>query len=534
MPYQMCMSSIAIVLALNIGIFAAQRTVDPALPFDVAVSWSNFTGSDAKNVTIEITIPQVTEWRNLPSSCTASGDRVVCSIGDVPSTNPASPWPSLHLFPVAPPDASGATTLTMTAEIRAPGFDAKSFSSSAATFRTFYVTNRNDAGDGSLRSAIDAANVRCGFVPCKVAFRIDGPGPWQTIRPESPLPAATGVNLSIDGRTQTAFFGDTNPDGPEIEINGANAGGGASGIELATACSAEVHGLTINGFAANGVLVSPGFLSCAPDTADVVRRVAESYIGTDPTGMNAVPNTRGVFLLADADVANNVISGNTRSGVFNAAGRHTLISGNTIGLDAKRHGPLGNGASGVYVGRDASGSDVMFNMIGFNHDFGVALHADEVAILGNSIQANWQLGIDHGLDGVTPAIAAPAAYGGGTIPMPEITAARFDPATGDTTIEGTVDAQRLTYFVEVYANDEPDPSGYGEGQYWLGRVDAQDGRFTFAVHGDWSGKWASATATRYYVFELAKPPASDGIYGAGFATETSEFGRDVEVTRVEH
>ena len=522
------MDVIALLLTLNIGIFPAQRLVDPALPFEVDVSYSNFTGVDAKNAVVSVTIPGITEWRRLPGNCTASGDGVLCSVGDVPSTKPTSEWTVLRLFPVAPPDPSGATTLTLTAEIRAPGFDPKSFSSSAGTYRTFYVRNTNDAGDGSLRAAIEGANAGCGNVPCKVAFRIDGKGPWQTIRPASPLPAGRATNLSIDGRTQTGFFGDTNPDGPEIEINGASAGN-ASGIELSSPCSAEVHGLVVNGFNGNGVLISPE-VPCL-DVQNVVRRVSDNYIGTDATGMNAVPNTRGVFLAADADVSFNVISGNTRTGVFNAAGRHAFVIDNTIGLDAKRRGPLGNGGSGVYVGPGASGSDVMFNMIGFNHDFGVALQADEVSIMGNSIQGNWQLGIDHGLDGVTREIPAPVAYGGGTVPMPEITSARFDPATGNTTIEGTVDAHHFTYFIEIYANDEPDPSGFGEGQYWLGQTDARPDRFTFVVHGDLTGKWITATATRYYVFEFAKPPASDGIYGAGFATQTSEFGKDVQVTR---
>jgi len=40
----------------------------------------------------------------------------------------------------------------------------------------------------------------------------------------------TAYGLRIDGATQSGFFGDTNPDGPEIEISG---GGTIDGDGLA-------------------------------------------------------------------------------------------------------------------------------------------------------------------------------------------------------------------------------------------------------------------------------------------------------------
>src|SRR5438046_616308 len=92
------------------------------------------------------------------------------------------------------------------------------------------VTNLNDTGSGSLRAAIQFANVNAGTT---VVFHIPAAlaaGGVFTIKPNSALPALTASGTVIDGRTQTNYTGDTNPDGPEVEINGAQAPG-ANGLQ---------------------------------------------------------------------------------------------------------------------------------------------------------------------------------------------------------------------------------------------------------------------------------------------------------------
>lgn len=54
-------------------------------------------------------------------------------------------------------------------------------------------------------------------------FNIEGPVPeegWFTIRPRSPLPAITAQHFSLEGASQTRHTGDSNPEGPEIVIDG--------------------------------------------------------------------------------------------------------------------------------------------------------------------------------------------------------------------------------------------------------------------------------------------------------------------------
>jgi len=397
------------------------------------------------------------------------------------------------------------------------------------------VTNTNDSGGGSLRAAIDSANAACQAADpaCKIAFRIEpGQAKWLTIRPASPLPAITAKAIIVDGTTQTRYFGDTNPAGPEIEINGALTTG--DGLDVAAQCSASVLSLAINGFPRNGVLLRAG--DCEPN---IFRNVSGCYIGTDPTGTTAVPNQRGIFVDTQRwpfQINGNVISGNTRAGVFIANGAQTTLINNTIGLNAARTAGLGNGASGIYVAPGGHGADIAQNFIGFNHDSGISIDRDAVQVSAtfNSLQANWQLGIDYALDGPSLSVPVMAERLAGHLHAPEITSARYDAASDTTIIEGRAVLDQVSGFsgqpsVEVFANDAAKPNGFAEGQYVLGRASvASNGAFTFRAPGHLPGPWVTATATTYnaWGFLTTEPDAG----GGGYATTTSEFSRAMRVS----
>src|SRR5262249_33505564 len=109
-----------------------------------------------------------------------------------------------------------------------------------------------------------------------------------------------------------------------------------------------------------------------------------------------------------------------------------------------------NGADTNTVGTPEAG-----NTIAFNAGAGVTVVGGSGnAIRGNAIFANCGLGIDLGDDG-------PTAFG-----VPMITSFR----TGGTTrVAGTLRTTALTIFViDVYANAALDPSGFGEGERYLG------------------------------------------------------------------
>jgi hypothetical protein len=221
-----------------------------------------------------------------------------------------------------------------------------------------------------------------------------------------------------------------------------------------------------------------------------------------------------------------VISGNGRSAVFVAGGVGS-VRNNVIGLNAALDEPLGNGASGVYIAAPAN--DVVDNYIGFNSHFGVSIHRDahHVSIRGNSFQANGQLAIDYGLDGFTDEV--PDLFGGGTVRVPELTVAAYDAIANETVLEGRAVRRGETTFAHLYANDAPDSSGFGEGQYFLGTAIVDSGgRFRFVVPGRLPGPWVAATVTQYTILGLREPKTHD--FGAGAGRTTSEFGRTVRVT----
>jgi hypothetical protein len=529
--------------------------IDPGLPFDLVVSIVNASWSEATNVELTLEVPRSQGFERLPSGCIAIDDQSArCSFAWIPPReDPYRPGVRELAFSlVAPDDPSGSTvdgTGTIVADRPGDTPFRDTFTFSAKMLRTFFVTSRDDSGSGTLRAAIEDVNSSCDDTdPCGISFRIEPVEGerWQTIAVHSPLPAVTAVSVIIDGDTQRRFFGDRNPDGPEIELNGAAIEGTADGLRLAAACSVWLENLAINGFPGSGVLAA-GNDDCAWSTPGAAWRVVRScYVGTDPTGMTAVPNRHGIVVAyavrgfpdyQDAGpgawrIEGNLVSGNTRSGIVSLSGTR-LVTGNRIGLNRDLSAGLGNGASGVYVGPDSHGTDVAHNHIGFNHDFGVAIDRDaaNVALQGNSIHANWQGGIDIGLDGVTPAIG-PFPEGGSLL-LPEIRQAFWDPEREVTVIDGVLPEPGtpiLGYDISVYASDVPDRSGFGEGQYFLGVVKAEQGtgRFEFHAPADLRGKWITATATRSHYVGFAKPPSPTGSEW-GFLKTTSEFGRAVPV-----
>src|SRR5260221_13035811 len=112
----------------------------------------------------------------------------------------------------------------------------------ALAFPIFIVTNTHDSGFGSLRDAMESVTRLCIDSTCEIQFAIPPPVPergYYTIRPQSPLPQIDAKKIVIDGASQDAVTGDTNPNGPEIEINGGDCGDDCNGIEIALTADAK-------------------------------------------------------------------------------------------------------------------------------------------------------------------------------------------------------------------------------------------------------------------------------------------------------
>jgi CSLREA domain-containing protein len=416
--------------------------------------------------------------------------------------------------------------------------------------RHFYYSNDNVAGqvtnDGShvlptsLAVADDSTIV--GIDP-------DWPHSWWSILPTSSLPPITH-RVVVDGYTQT---GATANDGLgtgdnavlRIELNGASAGGSATGLTL-TASISNLRGLAINRFSSHGLDLQGG----------TSNSVVGNFIGTDVSGTLDLGNTvNGISTAGNSltiggstpgDV--NLISGNNGTGIAFSNSNSDLVLGNLIGTKANVTSALGNGGNGISFTGAGSG----FNTIGgtqpgdgntilFNGNDGVQLSTSAGfgnAIRGNSIFSNGttaqHLGIDLGGDGVTDndvPSALDADTGANNLQnFPAITQALV---TGSTkTIKGTLDSKASEIFdIDFYASSSCDTSGNGEGQTYLGSVpnaatDA-NGHLSFTFHPDLShapgmtvGKVITATATSTGASSSTSEfsvcfPVSDGSSGAG-------------------
>ena len=250
-----------------------------------------------------------------------------------------------------------------------------------------------------------------------------------------------------------------------------------------------------------------------------------NFFGTNATGTAAVPNGGdglalfGILVNTTVGGANagegNVFSGNGGIGLsvsgLNVNGM--AILGNIIGADATGRSALGNGRDGVRI-RDAAGISVggiaagQGNLIAFNAGNGVTLSGDiSVPIRGNSIYANTGLGIDLGSSGVTSNDVGDGDVG--TNGLQNFPVLSLD-GTGGTSISASVNSTpNASFTIDFYASFAADPSGFGEGQFYVGSTD---------VTTD-----ASGNVTAIFSTGTPLPPSTLTATATDAAGNTSEF-----------
>lgn len=207
------------------------------------------------------------------------------------------------------------------------------------------VTNTADEGLGSLRQAIVDANTNPGL---HIVFNIpktdsnfkDGS---FVIQPVTPLPDITADGTVIDGTTQTAFTGDTNPAGPEIVVqSGTNRAAGLAPLALAGA-KCVIKSLVIN--SQPGKMYMAGLRISGAKASE--NQVLGCFIGTDPTGMMAQGNESGIVL--DRGAHHNRIGG------ISAADRNVISGSSRREIELTGSGTNNNVILGNYIGVSADG-----------------------------------------------------------------------------------------------------------------------------------------------------------------------------------
>ncbi len=426
---------------------------------------------------------------------------------------------------------------------------------SAGGSNTLTVTTADDHDDGtcdadcSLREALNAVQGQG-----HVVFAITGSGVHTIVVQGTQLPAITHPNdgVIVDGYTQPGSHANSatafEPGNAVINIviDGHLLPNSSSGLWVG-ANNVTIQGLSIINFGSEGIKVATfgdtniqgNYLGVLPDGvtagpngvgvtlrdssygssvggADLAQRnlisgntgagifvngsspmaIAGNFIGTDVTGMNALPNGGNGIDMAGGTTSTiggsyssggNLISGNGQNGISISTtdGGNMNIKGNYIGIAGDNYTPLPNGHDGVYLTQGAynntiggaSNSDEE-NTIAFNTDAGVGLAASagvDNYVDPNALYSNGGLGVDI-LDDSQVLPNDPGDGDGGDsggpqyanrlMNYPVITNATYDGTTLH--VYGTLDTNSGYHNMFFLWNDTCDPSGYGEGQHFLG------------------------------------------------------------------
>jgi titin len=285
------------------------------------------------------------------------------------------------------------------------------------------------------------------------------------------------------------------------DVTGSSPVANSNGVVLGRGTVQNLIGGSNSG---EGNLISGNRLYGIYQYSVAPNQVLGNRIGTDLSGSNALPNFGGIGLLgANSDTiggtapgSGNLISGNTRDGIYILNGTNHVIQGNWIGTNASANSAIPNGGQGIDV-TGAPTRDITIggsqpgaaNIIDYNGYDGVLVdRALNVAIVGNSISQSGNLGIEL------------LSNGNHNQEFPTLTSVNVDGAS--VTIEGTlISASNTTFSVEFFGNNACNPSGYGEGEILLGTAPittGDDGSAAFSVtfNGiDDPRQFLSATAT---------------------------------------
>jgi hypothetical protein len=314
-----------------------------------------------------------------------------------------------------------------------------------------------------------------------------------------------------------------------------------SGVSIFGGAQSNIIGSTGSGNVISGNLNQGMTVS---DSGTKTNQVLSNYIGLNAAGTAAIPNQWSGIDIFNAATSNiigdvgkgNVISGNGNYGMSLSATGTSMntVKANLIGLNAAGTVGIGNGWSGIAVfngaksntvGAPGAGNTIAFNgtVTGFYSGIDVYDTAFGNDFDANSIYSNDQLGIN--LNGghengfrVTANDTGDADNGPNKLQnYPVLTS-----ANSQVVIQGSLNSNPSKPFrVDFYSSPTADPSGFGEGQTWIGSVNVTTdatGNATFNQDFPGSltvGSVVTATAT------------GTGTGGSG----TSEFSAAITVVQ---
>ena len=327
-------------------------------------------------------------------------------------------------------------------------------------------------------------------------------------------------------------------------------GNDSSGINLSAACiNARIIGNTISNSGSNGIFINESsdgtiiqgnHIKNSVSVGIGIQNSSEVLVGGKEEGEGNIVegNVFGILLLQSIVATNNVVQGNT---IKANSGVGITVIGATNSLIGGSEQGAGNT---ITDSGDAGIGIVALTMTAVP----LTLTAQDTTILGNSITGSnpgttdGGLGIDifEMIDTSATPDFAPESYNnlGPTsndaidsdtgpnsyINFPVINSASQNLLNLNVNFDlDAADSPTNQYRVEFFANDTADPSGYGEGQTYLGSTtvspgSSQEANLTLPMGTNLTGRVLSATTT-----------AINGTTTSGFGS-TSEFSQTLAFT----
>ncbi len=218
----------------------------------------------------------------------------------------------------------------------------------AASTQTLVVSNLNDAGPGSLRDAILAANATLAGDSTVITFCTNG-----TIKLASALPTIAR-HVTIDA-TSAPTHVSGGPPVVALDFNGHPGlifGVGSAGSRLL--------GVAVDDASGNGVTLDDNSITLNDD-----------YIGLNLAGVAAGNGGNGVLVWGESDgnfiglnaskapgVVANVISGNRLNGIELDGSSSNTVVANRIGTNAAGTSAIANRGDGIYITAGSRGNEI--------------------------------------------------------------------------------------------------------------------------------------------------------------------------------
>jgi hypothetical protein len=220
--------------------------------------------------------------------------------------------------------------------------------------RVLVVTNTAGSGVGSLEDAIATVNTTCSLMPTTIAFDIPSTDPGFVATPTGgywrisslTTRSLTCAGTVIDGTTQTAARGDTNP----FVVAGVAAGAGGAFLPRIRGPEIELRGITLQNSAPSVVLRGLAFQAYLGSGPALT--IEQCFLGSEPDSFTPLPPTER---LPDGSVfyTESCSGCMVRESVFMAANGPT---GATYNLFSFRSGSVGATLRDSYFGGSVTGA----------------------------------------------------------------------------------------------------------------------------------------------------------------------------------